>query len=113
VLFKPTLTSKIVFRGTAEGALSYFVGDANAKVGFVEDGGFAINPWKKAAFAITGVILKGDQALVMGSKHLTKQDDTLVIANFSMGFIRDPITGALKINLHHSSLPYAPAAPAK
>ena len=112
MLFKPTLTSKIVFRGTADGALSYFVGDKAVQLGFEEDGGFAINPWKKAAFAITGVILKGNQALVMGSKHLTKQDDTLVIANFSMCFIRDPVTGALKINLHHSSLPYAPP-PAK
>jgi hypothetical protein len=105
VLFKPTLASKVMFRGTHESALSYFVG-GNPK--FDEDAGFAINPWKKAEFEIAGVVLGDNHAIVMGNKHLTRTDGNVVKANFTMGFTRDPKDGDLKINLHHSSLPYVP-----
>lgn len=104
VLFKPTLASKVTFRKTFEGALSYFVG-GNPK--FSEDGGFALNPWKNAEFEIAGIYTSGDTALVMGNKHLTKEDGTLVIANFTMGFKKNAF-GDVKIVLHHSSLPYQP-----
>ncbi|CAE7465091.1 unnamed protein product [Symbiodinium sp. CCMP2456] len=46
VLFKPTLASVNQFRPTANGALSYFVGNANVANGYAEDGGFAINGGK-------------------------------------------------------------------
>jgi hypothetical protein len=107
VLFKPTLASAPrTFRTTYDSALSYFVGGNSA---FPEDSGFALNPWKEAKFEIAGIITGPTQALIMGNKLLKKMDDSLVIANFSMGFVRDPKTGGLKIVLHHSSLPYVPA----
>jgi hypothetical protein len=102
VLFKPTLASKVTFRKTFDGALSYFVG---GDLRFAEDKGFALNPWKKAEFEIAGIYTSGNTAMVMGNKHLTKEDGSLVIANFSMGFKKNAY-GEVKIVLHHSSLPY-------
>eukprot|EP01033_Poteriospumella_lacustris_P016692 gene16692-11946_t len=107
VLFKPTLASQIMFRGTFEGALSYFV--ANNPQKFPEDGGFALNPWTKVGFDTTGIITGENHAIVMGNKLLTNNVNQVTVANFTMGFIRVPGTGELKINLHHSSLPYSPA----
>jgi hypothetical protein len=104
VLFKPTLASHITFRTTFEGALSYFIG-GNSQ--FSEDSGFALNPWKKADFEIAGIYTSGDTALLMGNKHLMKEDGSIVIANFSMGFKKN-LKGEIKIVLHHSSLPYQP-----
>jgi hypothetical protein len=104
VLFKPTLASKVMFRTTFEGALSYFVG-GNPQ--FPEDAGFALNPWVKVEFEPAGVITGQDHAIVMGNKLLTNKSNQVVIANFTMGFIRCS-DGELRINLHHSSLPYVP-----
>jgi hypothetical protein len=105
VLFKPTLASgNLTFRGTKEGALSYFVGGNPA---FAQDGGFAIRPWVSADFEIFGIITGNDYGIVMGNKHLKDTNGQLTIANFSMGFIRDT-DGSLKIALHHSSLPFTP-----
>jgi hypothetical protein len=104
VLFKPTLASAITFRKTFEGALSYFVGGDQK---FAEDAGFALNPWKKADFEIAGIYTSGDTAMIMGNKHLMKEDGSIVKANFTMGFKKN-IEGEVKIVLHHSSLPYQP-----
>jgi hypothetical protein len=104
VLFKPTLASERTFRTTFEGALSYFVG-GNAQ--FPEDRGFALNPWDQVQFDLAGVILGDKHGIVMGNKLLTDVSGKITIANFTMGFVRD-IHGQLKINLHHSSLPYSP-----
>lgn len=105
VLFKPTLASKFMFRNTFDSALSYFVG---GNPNYSEDNGFALNPWVKAEFDLAGIIVGDNHAMVMGNKLLTKKDGSLTIANFTMCFTRDS-AGKLKINLHHSSLPYKPA----
>mmetsp|Transcript_21052 Transcript_21052/g.35656 ORF Transcript_21052/g.35656 Transcript_21052/m.35656 type:complete len:183 (-) Transcript_21052:126-674(-) len=105
VLFKPTLASgEQTFRGDKEGALSYFVG-GNPK--YAQDGGFAIKPWASADFYIAGIITGEKHGIVMGNKLLKDVDDNLTVANFTMGFFRDT-DGSLKINLHHSSLPFTP-----
>lgn len=104
VLFKPTLASWKTFRTTLDGALSYFVGD-NAL--YSEDRGFALNPWEKVEFEIAGVILGENHGLVMGNKHLRDSSGKVTVANFTMGFLRNE-AGQLKINVHHSSLPYLP-----
>jgi hypothetical protein len=104
VLFKPTLASNIMFRTTFEGALSYFIG-GNEK--FSEDNGFALNPWKAVNFDLAGIKTGKDHAIVMGNKLLTDKNGKLTIANFTMGFTKAN-DGTLKINLHHSSLPYKP-----
>jgi hypothetical protein len=104
VLFKPTLASKVMFRKTFDSALSYFVG---GNKDYAEDSGFALNPWVNVEFDIAGIKTGEKHALVMGNKLLTKKDGTTTVANFTMGFtlVKD---GTLKINLHHSSLPYSP-----
>lgn len=103
VLFKPTLASSIPFRNSYESTLSYFIGgDKN----YPEDRGFALNPWSKVEFDIAGFIASEKQGLVMGNKILKQHHGNTTIANFTMGFIRS-LKGDLKINLHHSSLPYS------
>lgn len=102
VLFKPTLASQNTFRTTFDGALSYFVGGDSR---FEEDRGFALNPWESVEFEIAGVVLGKTHGIVMGNKHLKDTSGKLILANFTMGFVRDS-SGGLKINLHHSSLPY-------
>lgn len=102
VLFKPTLASKVMFRKTFDSALSYFIGnDSN----YTEDRGFALNPWMHVDFDLAGIKTGTDYAMVMGNKLLTDKTGKTTIANFTMGFIKDK-DGSLKINLHHSSLPY-------
>jgi len=105
ILFKPTLASIRPFRTTFDSALSYFVG-GNEK--FSEDRGFALNPWVNVEFEIAGVITSEKQGLVMGNKILKQLNGNITVANFTMGFIRCS-NGELKINLHHSSLPYTPS----
>ncbi len=102
VLFKPTLASEVMFRTTFEGALSYFVsGNSN----FPEDTGFALKPWVQADFELAGIVHGCSQGVAMGNKLLLDKSKNITVANFTMGFIRDD-RGNLKINLHHSSLPY-------
>jgi len=102
VLFKPTKTEKKQFRLKIEGAKSYFIG-GNPKFG--EDKGFAINPWQSVAFENASVILNETHALAMGNYFFTDLSGTMVKVEYTFGYIRTN-NGALKINLHHSSLPY-------
>lgn len=102
VLFKPTLASKEQFRGTLDGALSYFVGGSVA-----EDHGFAIAPYTDVRWETEGMVFNGDMALSMGNYYFTKTDGTEVKAEYSFG-IEQMDDGKLKIVLHHSSLPFSP-----
>lgn len=102
VLFKPTLTSKVMFRTDFDSALSYFIGEND---NFPEDKGFGIKPWAHVDFELAGIKTGKEHAIVMGNKLLLDKKGATTIANFSMAFIRDE-DGSLKINLHHSSLPY-------
>jgi hypothetical protein len=105
VLFKPTVAADVPFRTTFAGALSYFVGGNPA---YAEDTGFALNPWKSVSFEIIGIVYGANRAIVQTKTTLTQQDGSSVSPYFSMGFTRVGEDGALKIDLHHSSLPYAP-----
>jgi hypothetical protein len=105
VLFKPTVAAEIPFRTTFTGALSYFVGGNPA---FPEDTGFALSPWKSVSFEIVGIVYGKGRVIVQTITTLTKQDGSSVTPYFSMGFTRTSESGALKIDLHHSSLPYVP-----
>lgn len=100
VLFKPTLASDDPFRGTKEEALSYFVGGSIA-----EDKGFALAPYTKVRFENEDIITQCNTALSMGEYYFTKTDGSEIKVEYSFGYIRDE-DGNLKINLHHSSLPY-------
>lgn len=102
VLFKPTLASVDQFRGTQKEALSYFIGQDLA-----EDKGFALAPYTKVRWENEGIITNGNTALAMGNYFFTKTNGEEIKVEYSFGYIKDK-AGNLKINLHHSSLPYAP-----
>ena len=102
VLFKPTLAAADQFRGTTKEALSYFIGQ-----GLAEDKGFALAPYTNVRWENEGIITDEDSALAMGNYYFTKTDGTEVKVEYSFGYIKDK-KGNLKINLHHSSLPFSP-----
>lgn len=102
VLFKPTLASVDQFRGTKKEALSYFIGQDLA-----EDKGFALAPYVKVAWENEGIVTDGDSAMAMGNYYFTKTNGDVVKVEYSFGYIKDD-EGNLKINLHHSSLPFNP-----
>ncbi len=102
VLFKPTKASEIQFRVTMEGARSYFIGGDPY---FTGDNGFALQPWKQVRFVNAGMIMEGDRALAMGNYFFTDKDGIEIKVEFTFGYVKDN-NGNLKIDLHHSSLPY-------
>lgn len=102
VLFKPTLASADQFRGTKKEALSYFIGQDLA-----EDKGFALAPYTKVRWENEGIVTDGDSALAMGNYFFTKINGDVVKVEYSFGYVKDD-EGNLKINLHHSSLPFSP-----
>ena len=108
VLFKPTLASEDQFRETFDQALSYFVGGEIA-----EDKGFAIKPWSNVRFGEQDIITDSDSALAMGVYFFTpvgSEEETEV--EYTFGYMKDE-NGKVRINAHHSSLPFTPApAPA-
>ena len=101
VLFKPTLAAVEQFRPTFEQALSYFVASNNA---CPEDKGFAIKGWTKVRFENTDIILDGSTALAMGNYFFTPPKGEEVKVEYTFGYVLDN-AGALRINLHHSSMP--------
>ena len=111
VFFKPTLAyGKNTFRPTKEGALAYFVGgDPN----FPEDKGFALKPWVKARFdnlgeGDEGIHIHGDIAVTMGNVWVTAKDGTEVMVDKTFVFKKCD-DGKLRLIVHKSALPYAPA----
>ncbi len=102
VLFKPTLTTAPqTFRTTREGALAYFVGDNKH---FPDDKGFALRGWRSVEVRNVALQLHGDTALSMGNVMLTDKSGTVTTVDKTWGYVRDD-KGALRIVLHHSSLP--------
>jgi hypothetical protein len=104
VLFKPTLTeAPQTFRTTAEGALAYFVGHNPA---FPDDTGFALKGWTAVEIENAAIFISGNTAKTMGNVHITNADGTVTTVDKTWGFQRDE-AGALRIVLHHSSLPFS------
>lgn len=105
VLFKPTLTvAPQTFRPTKDGALAYFVGGDST---YPNDSGFALKPWTKYEFVNNAIHITADLALTMGKVRLTNDKGEVTEVDKTWGFKRDN-QGALRIVLHHSSLPYNP-----
>lgn len=103
VLFKPTRAAEEQFRLTAESAVSYFVGQNE---NFPEDQGFALAPWKQVRFENSGFILEENYAIAMGNYIFTTMEDDEVKVEYTFGYFRSR-ESILKINLHHSSIPFA------
>ncbi len=104
VLFKPTKAAAVPFRDTFDEALSYFIGGS-----VPEDHGFARQPWSAVRFGDQQITIDSDSATAMGHYYFTDANtEAETMAEFTFGYIRDP-QGRLRINVHHSSLPYSPA----
>merc|ERR1719230_230866 len=117
VLFKPTKATNNPFRPTGEDAMSYFVGaEAMSNDKFKgEDAGFAINGgkgWKSVIFRNHKIDLNGPTAQAMGDYVFTDATSgDKVRVEYTFGYKRND-DGKVRIYLHHSSVPYAPAGPA-
>ncbi|MEM1160030.1 MAG: phosphoribosyl-AMP cyclohydrolase [Pseudomonadota bacterium] len=103
VMFKPTLAAEDQFREEFGEALSYFIGTAGT-----EDGGFAIKGWTNVRWENNGIYTSGDSAMAMGNYFFTGPDGSETKVEYTFGYVTDA-DGKLKINLHHSSLPYNPS----
>lgn len=103
VLFKPTLTTAPqTFRTTRESALAYFAGGDPA---FPGDTGFALGDWRAVAIENAAVRIAGDMALTTGNVRITDGAGRVTTVDKTWAFQRDA-AGALRIVLHHSSLPF-------
>lgn len=102
VLFKPTKCAIEQFRLNKESALSYFVG---GNTDFPEDTGFAVTPWIAVRFENAEIILEENRAIAMGNYWFTDLGKKEVKVEYTFGYKKDA-AGNLKIDLHHSSLPF-------
>jgi len=102
VLFKPTRATEKQFRLNLEAAKSYFIG---GNPNFSEDLGFALEPWVSVKFVNGAITLNNNHAIAMGNYFFTSQNGEELKAEFTFGYIKDK-RGDLKINLHHSSVPF-------
>ncbi len=102
ILFKPTLARFNQFRSTKEEFISYFLGQNKV---CEEDKGFAIKNWKSIKFENFKVINYKDQLLSMGNYYFEDNNNELLKVEYTFGFIKIS-PDQLRINLHHSSLPY-------
>lgn len=103
VLFKPTLASDQQFRGSFDGALSYFVGGNPA---FPEDKGFAIRPWTEVQWQNEGITGNCSMAVAMGNYFFTPATGDEIKVEYTIGYIRGE-NDNLKMIVHKSSLPFA------
>lgn len=105
VLFKPTLSGgEQTFRTTKEGALAYFVGH---DPDFPNDGGFGIKGWRETRSETAASFTEGNVGIWMGWVFFTDKDGQTIKVDKTFGYKKGP-DGAMKIVLHHSSLPYEP-----
>ena len=103
VLFKPTLVTTEQFRDNFEKALSYFIA-GNPK--YPEDLGFAIQPWKNIKFDNSGILILGRRAVAMGNYYFTHANGNIIKVEYTFGYFLNA-QNEVKLNLHHSSIPYS------
>ena len=92
------------FRLDKEGARSYFVG---GNPSYTEDNGFALKKWKAVRFVNADIILEVNHAIAMGTYFFMDGEGNETRVEYTFGYLRAN-GDTLKINLHHSSLPYNP-----
>jgi len=102
VLFKPTMAEFQQFRNTKEMALSYFIGGEDAVCN--EDAGFAKKPWIDIKFENHNIISDNNRAIAMGNYYFKSNHSNIIKVEYTFGY--KLVNGKLKIDLHHSSLPY-------
>lgn len=110
VFFRPTLASPPQnFRTTAEGALSYFIGE---NPNFPNDKGFAKSPWVAARHdnAIEGsnaIQTHGNIGMAMGNVYLKEEasiGNREVVVDKVFAYRKDPADGKLRLIVHKSAL---------
>ena len=101
VLFKPTKARGIQFRNDKKSAISYFIAGNDRECD--EDTGFALSNWSKITFENSDIILGEESALAMGN-YTFENERSKIKVEFSFGYKK--INGLVKINLHHSSIPF-------
>ena len=101
VLFKPTKVKNLQFRNNKKSAMSYFIAGDNREC--AEDKGFALSNWSKITFENSDIILAEESALAMGN-YTFENENLKIKVEFSFGYKK--INGLVKINLHHSSIPF-------
>ena len=106
LLFFPTKTSLIQLRPNLDSALSYFVG---RNPDFPEDKGFALEPWTAVRFENAGTVQKDEIALAMGNYYFMNSAGDETKVEFTFAYVKTA-DGALKIQAHHSALPFNPEA---
>ena len=104
VLFKPTKCAVEQFRPNKSAAYSYFIAGEDRTC--AEDQGFAINPWTNIRFENSNFILEENRGIAMGNYFFTDPKGNEVKVEYTFGY--KLIHDQLKIDLHHSSLPYNP-----
>jgi hypothetical protein len=102
VLFKPTKACNVQFRQTIESAVSYFIGGHDD---FPEDMGFAREPWLAVEFENHDMILDEKRAIASGNYYFTNKNGEKIKVEYTFGYVLDSF-GVLKIDLHHSSIPF-------
>ena len=102
VLFKPTKACNVQFRKTIDAAISYFIG---GNTSFQEDAGFALEPWVAVEFENHDMILDENRAIASGNYFFTRENGDIIKVEFTFGYVLDK-DGQLKIDLHHSSIPF-------
>ena len=102
ILFKPTLAKDNQFRSTKEEFMSYFLGQNKV---CKEDKGFAIKNWKSIKFENFKIVNHNEQLLSMGNYYFEDEKNEILKVEYTFGFIKIS-SNQLRINLHHSSLPY-------
>jgi len=105
LLFCPTKAAEQQFRRTLQDTVSYFVGQ-----GLPEDAGFALQPWTSVRFDNADIVCRGGVGIAMGNYFFGQADGSELKAEYSFVYVRDR-EGRLKIQLHHSALPYRAPAP--
>lgn len=102
LLFCPTKASVNQFRASLKDVLSYFVGrDPDHE----EDAGFALEPWSSVRFENAGIIEREDVGIAMGNYFFGRADGSELKVEYSFVYVRGA-AGELRIQLHHSALPY-------
>ena len=72
----------------------------------MEDKGFAIKGWTAVRFENVDILTEGKVGMAMGNYFFTTPEGDEVKVEYSFGYILDD-AGNVRINLHHSSMPYA------
>ena len=101
VLFKPTKAKDFQFRNNKESAISYFIAGDDRE--YDEDKGFVLSNWSKITFENSDIILAEESALAMGN-YTFEHENLKITVEFSFGYKK--VNGLVKINLHHSSIPF-------